>query len=263
VTRESFFHLARTLAKEAEVPAEIHGYFEQHRDRLWRTIEAFDLLSHGQKKFLEIGPYFSYTPFLWKENVAESVTVFEGAAPEPMLLEKLYRKRGIEIRYGDLFHIFDESGSSARQLPYGDDSFDVITCWETMEHFNFNPVHFVRELKRVIRKGGAVCITVPNMAKFDKRLRLLSGKSIATPVTAYFEHADAKFYGFHWREYTLAEIAELFRRNGFVIETARHLQTFENRPANLLRGIKRTFAGALTAVFPATGALCLIKAKKV
>jgi SAM-dependent methyltransferase len=261
-TREDFFRLARTLADESKIPGEIQSYFEQHRDRLWETIEAFDLLSSRHKRMLEIGPYFSYTPFLWKEAVADEVAVFEGAAAEPMLLEKLYRARGIEIHYGDLFRTFDETIPSERKLPYPSDSFEMVTCWETMEHFNFNPVPFVREVRRILKTGGAACITVPNIAKFDKRLKLMCGKSIATPLRGYFDHAGSKFYGFHWREYTLAELTELFRQNDFVIETSAHLQTFENRPSNLLRGVKRTCARALTAVFPGTAALCLIKARK-
>jgi SAM-dependent methyltransferase len=260
-TRDSFFNLARARAKEAAIPAEIHGYFEQHRDRLWQTVCAFDLLSQRREHFLDIGPYFSYTPFLWKEHAADHVTVFDGAAPEPMRLERCYRDHGIDVRYGDLFQIFD-GDSATKRLPYADESFDAIACWETMEHFNFNPVPFVRELHRVTRKGGVVCITVPNLAKLDKRLKLARGRSMETSIDAYFANADSKFYGFHWREYTLAEITELFRRVGFGIELSRHLQTFENRPVGALGKCKRLFASAWTSVFPGGGALCLVKARK-
>lgn len=260
-TRENFFELARSVAKAAEVPAEVHAYFEQHRDRLWKTICAFDIPGRHFRCVLDIGPYFSYTPFFWKQHIAEQVSVLEGATPESAPLEKLYRSRGIEIRYDDLFHLFDES-REAKRLPYDDNSFDLVTCWETMEHFNFNPVPFVRELHRVAKKGGAVCVSVPNMAKLDRRLKLLCGRSFATPVQSYRDHAGSKYYGFHWREYTLSEITELFRMNGFGIAVARHLQTFENRPPNAVRAAKRALASLLTALFPSTGALCLVRATK-
>jgi SAM-dependent methyltransferase len=261
-TREAFFNLARALAKEASIPAEAHAYFEQHRDRLWETICAFKIPGQRFNRVLDIGPYFSYTPFFWKENVANEVSVLEGKAPESAPLEKLYRSRGIEIRYEDLFRLFDEGSNGQKRLPYPDESFDLITCWETMEHFNFNPVPFVRELHRITKKGGTVCVTVPNMAKLDRRLKLLFGRSFATPVESYQQHAGSKYYGFHWREYTLSEITELFQISGFGIALARHLQTFENRPANAVRSVKRALASAVTAVFPSTGALCLVKAAK-
>ena len=53
----------------------------------------------------------------------------------------------------------------------------TILCWETMEHFNFNPVKFVRELHRVLKPGArGASMTVPNNAFWQHIFTLLSGR---------------------------------------------------------------------------------------
>ncbi len=69
----------------------------------------------------------------------------------------------------------------AERIPLKDQSVDVVFCYEVIEHV-LDPVAVLREIRRVIRPGGLVFITVPNRrieySKFRelmllKRLRLL------------------------------------------------------------------------------------------
>jgi 2-polyprenyl-3-methyl-5-hydroxy-6-metoxy-1,4-benzoquinol methylase len=46
-------------------------------------------------------------------------------------------------------------------LPFADNSFDVITSFETLEHLQERTV-FVEELKRVLRNGGMLFLSTPN-----------------------------------------------------------------------------------------------------
>jgi ubiquinone/menaquinone biosynthesis C-methylase UbiE len=48
------------------------------------------------------------------------------------------------------------------ELPFADDSFDVILFFETIEHFP-EPRRFLRELCRVARPGGVLILTTPNV----------------------------------------------------------------------------------------------------
>jgi SAM-dependent methyltransferase len=45
-------------------------------------------------------------------------------------------------------------------LPFPDDTFDVVTHSDTLEHLP-NPVHALTECRRVLRPGGVLCFTVP------------------------------------------------------------------------------------------------------
>lgn len=57
-------------------------------------------------------------------------------------------------------------------LPFENDSFDFITCMEGIEHV-INPNHLVEELSRVVKSGGYVVITMPNVQNFYSRLSFL------------------------------------------------------------------------------------------
>jgi SAM-dependent methyltransferase len=45
-------------------------------------------------------------------------------------------------------------------MPYADATFDVVVHSDTLEHVE-NPVHALAECRRVLKPGGALCMTVP------------------------------------------------------------------------------------------------------
>ena len=51
----------------------------------------------------------------------------------------------------------------ASRLPFGDGAFDSVVCLEVLEHL-FEPQHALREIRRVLKPGGTLILTVPNVA---------------------------------------------------------------------------------------------------
>ena len=78
------------------------------------------------------------------------------------LYPEIFRLRNVEIKGGDL------SGT----LPYADETFDFITCVEGLEHIE-NPQQAIREFSRLLRAGGELVVTVPNILNIEERLKWL------------------------------------------------------------------------------------------
>jgi SAM-dependent methyltransferase len=222
MTQGEFTAQGLALSREAEVVDRFHSYFVEHGNRLYKACVMFGLLEKQLGDVLEIGPFYGYTPFLLRPN-ASSYTVLEGDDPAAYPLRPLYEKRHITAQFVDFSELFGAPQSATHALAFSEASFDTILCWETMEHFNFNPVKFVRELRRVLKPGGRAYITVPNKASFQAVLGLIFGRSERQLIQHYFTFEDytcngrKAFYGFHWREYSPPELTQLFSTAGFKV----------------------------------------------
>jgi SAM-dependent methyltransferase len=67
---------------------------------------------------------------------------------------------------GDHFRRADLNGG----LPWPDASFDLIACIEGIEHLE-NPSAFLREAHRLVKPGGHLLVTTPNIASIRSRMR--------------------------------------------------------------------------------------------
>lgn len=57
-------------------------------------------------------------------------------------------------------------------LPYADQSFDLVTCTEVIEHLEHYR-YTLREMHRILKPGGALVLTTPNILNLKSRMRFL------------------------------------------------------------------------------------------
>jgi SAM-dependent methyltransferase len=217
---------------------------------------------------LEIGPFYGYLPFFLRPR-ASSYTVVEGDDPAVYPLKPLYQRYNIDLRFLDFFDLFGPTINAPHAVPLPDNAYDTIVCWETMEHFNFNPVKFVREIRRILKPGGKAYITVPNKASLPALVSFFTGRGEKDLIDSFykFENYESNgkkcFYGFHWREYSSAEMERLFAEANFKIEDCGTFTAFRSHAhVSLLRRMVRVVSKVVARLFPRHGTYVYLTAEK-
>jgi SAM-dependent methyltransferase len=131
------------------------------------------------------------------------------------LYPQLFRLDGVDIRKGDL------SGT----LPYQAGSFDYLTSLDGLEHIE-SPPQAVREFRRLLKPGGHIVVSVPNILNVEERLKwLLYGytshfKPLSTESLAKIHHdcAGLDEIALHVNPIAYSELRYLLEKNGFAIQ---------------------------------------------
>lgn len=66
------------------------------------------------------------------------------------------------------------------QVEINDDSFDVVTLWEVLEHI-YDPFDFLAKIVRVMKKKGILVMSVPNIEGFDIQILWDKGNAFSAP----------------------------------------------------------------------------------
>lgn len=96
------------------------------------------------------------------------------------------------------------------ELPFPRESFDVIVCADILEHLA-DPYGALRWVVQWCRPGGAVLISMPNVAHWHARLRLLRGVWRYGP-SGLFDRGHLRFF-------TRDTLMELVTGAGLVVES--------------------------------------------
>lgn len=87
-----------------------------------------------------------------------SKTLEVGAYGKPAYGAFFPNKVGVDVREGPGVDIV----ASVYELPFGDDSFDMVLCMVVMEHLE-DPKKAITEMKRVLKPGGLILVSTPFM----------------------------------------------------------------------------------------------------
>lgn len=96
--------------------------------------------------------------------------------------------------------------ASASKLPFKDNSFDLILCYETIEHVE-DPQSCLKEAKRVLRKNGIFILTMD------------SGSLLFRIVWWFWENSKGQVWqGAHLHPFHHNELEELIKKAGFSVQ---------------------------------------------
>jgi len=257
ITRE-----VETFARGALPPWEA-GYLDYHRRRYQDTLR---LLPLGQgRRLLDVGSFPGHLSALAQARGWEVMGVnndIEGALPWATFLERC-RERKIEIGAGEV---------EREPLPAPTASFDAVLFCELFEHLHRNPFHTLKEIFRVLRPGGLLVLTTPNLRRAETLFRWLHDWGWQPPVSRpFYALFPSLLYHRHNREYTGPELDYYLARQGkdlydFRLEAVYYSDCLDDDheiPAvtgQRVSGLERAAARALRRVAPRTRAQLMARA---
>jgi glycosyltransferase involved in cell wall biosynthesis/SAM-dependent methyltransferase len=196
------------------------GYLETHQTRLLKTLE---MIPPGGPcdRILEMGAYLQITPALRSKLGYGYVRgCYYGKAGRT-------DHRVVTSEEGENFECdIDHFDAEKDPFPYPDGHFSTVVCGELIEHLFEDPMHLMSEVNRILKPGGHLVLTTPNIAALRGISAILLGYHPGF-FHAYIKPSESgEVDARHNREYTAGEIHRLLETSGF--EVAR-LETGEFR----------------------------------
>ena len=194
-------------------PAEngARAYVDSHRTRLARTLEITPP-GGPQDRILEMGAYLQITPALKTQlGYGEVRGCYFGAAGET-------QTRAVTSESGETFEcIIDLFDAEKDRFPYCDGHFSTVLCCELLEHLTADPLHMMSEINRILKPGGRLVLTTPNLGSLRSLAGILQGFHPQL-FSAYIRPRNGVVDARHAREYMPLEVRKLLECSGFEVE---------------------------------------------
>lgn len=186
------------------------GYLATHQTRLEKTL-AITPPGEEADRILEMGAYLQITPALKsKLGYGEVRGCYFGQAGET-------KHRAVTSETGEAFACeVDLFNAESDPFPYPDGHFKTVLCCELLEHLPSDPMYMMGEINRILKAGGYLVLTTPNIASLRSIAAVLQGFHPQL-FSTYLRPKDGETDARHHREYTPGEVRQLLETSGFEV----------------------------------------------
>jgi SAM-dependent methyltransferase len=184
------------------------GYCRQHRSRLAADLHIIDQHVEKGARVLEYGA----VPLLMTAALAALDFKVSALDLKPERFATAIGDLGLEVIRCDV---------ETEVVPFAEATFDVVLFNELFEHLRINPIFTMREVHRVLKPGGLLLLSTPNLRSFRGIRNLVlrnQGHAVSSGVYRQYEKLETLGHMGHVREYTTREVSNLLTRVGFRVE---------------------------------------------
>ncbi|MDP9170317.1 MAG: class I SAM-dependent methyltransferase, partial [Acidobacteriota bacterium] len=203
---------AEAALRQMKMPdAGAQAYLEKHIPRLARTLALVP--PPGETgRVLELGCYMQLTPLLDRLcGYGEVRGAYYGPAG------KIDRKT-IDFPDRPFSCLIDHFDAERDPFPYPDEHFDLVIAGEIIEHMIYDPMHLLTESRRVLREGGTLVLSTPNVGSITSVAKALDGYDNPQIFFLYKRPVENEPPDIgHMREYTAHEMGLAVKAAGFEV----------------------------------------------
>jgi len=199
---------ARIRPQDPALDGWFSRYRRQHRTRLAADLRILQQHVAPDARILECGA----VPLLMTGAVAELGYEVSGVDVAPERFAGAIADLGLDVRKCDL---------ETEPLPFADETFDAVVFHELFEHLRINPIASCEEVHRVLRIGGVLLLSTPNLRSFRGLRNLLlhhHGHAVSGGIYRQYEKLETLGHMGHVREYTAREVSDFLTRVGFFVD---------------------------------------------
>ncbi|QTH63067.1 class I SAM-dependent methyltransferase [Psychrosphaera ytuae] len=190
------------------------GYFLDHKKRFQNDLELL-LKLNPKGPILEIGSAPGHMTALLSLHNLDVV----GVDLKPERIAPIIEEFKLNIHACNI---------ELSPLPFPDNSFEYIIFSEVFEHLRIDLPFTLSQLNRVLKPGGKLLLTTPNVYSLPSIARFLTGRSIADPVIEFSKLRGLGHMG-HVREYSSKEVGRCLEASGFVVNSTTYRYHKNNR----------------------------------
>jgi SAM-dependent methyltransferase len=191
-------------------------------ERFGRSLEWID--PHPGGSLLDLGACGDLVPAYQTALGYRHIVCVTSAGPEGR--QRLAHRNGSIYEF-DLYRLDLER----EPYPFPDAEFDQVVAMEVIEHLAVDPMFMLAEANRVLKPGGRLLLTTPNINSLACLYHQLWGRHPALGAQAFGPGIMDR----HHREYSPREIRDALSAAGFAVQ---RLDTFDPAPPN--ESVRRT-----------------------
>lgn len=183
-------------------------YLEEHRLRLGTDLDlAVDRIAVGAR-ILDVGAAPLVTTAALKASGFEVCAI----DLDPSRFAGVIDDLGLDVRRCDI---------ETEAMPVQDASMDAVVFNELFEHLRIDPIFTLSEVYRVLKPGGILLLSTPNLRSLRGIRNLVfrdQGHAVSGGVYRQYEKLRSLGHMGHVREYTVTETGDFLQRTGFELD---------------------------------------------
>lgn len=199
-------------------------YAKNHEQRLAFDIDIAKRLLDNDSIVLEVGS----SPFVFTTALGNAGYDVTGVDLSPERFDSTISKLDLKVLKCDI---------ETQGLPIESEVFDAVIFNEMLEHLRINPIFTLRELKRVLKPGGKILLSTPNLKSlYGIYNYLIKDRAFSCSGVIYdeYERLDVIGHMGHVREYTKTEVMNFLERIGFEVETIIYRGRYNNKVYDMI-----------------------------